>query len=376
MPVPSPVPMLVQLQGDREGRELALPEGDSILGRSRKADIFLDGNNVSRRHALLRVSEHGTAVIEDLDSTNGTWVNGDRLLGRTRRRLSNGDLVQLGDVQLRFQGPRSAETSGIVPDRRSARSSGHPRQRRRVVIIAGICELAIAIISASSNIMSTLFGSLVTAVVGILCALAVMFFEYIKERPSDASAEAGASNKAPRVVYWMGGPYRMAVPQRPGLTGVLAVVLVLGIGGVGLGFAANYLIGPIPLISGPAKERLAGERTTEESGLSLTVTSVEEMAGVTRVRIKVTNHLNTAVTLPVFGNCQLSTTEGQTLGADPFLSKWETSVPPNQVRQGVVAFEGQFPNAEASVTLTFVRVFGGPSVPESLAISDLILVSK
>lgn len=390
-------PVLIMLQGGQEGRELALPQGEPVLGRSSKADIFVGGNNVSGKHARLHVSEHGTVVVEDLESTNGTWVNGDRLLKPAQ--LSDGDVVRLGDVDLRFRSisPGSVGNLKTSPDRRSFESGGsapkaenQPRQRRRVVIIAGACEIVLAVISAASTSMSPLFGTLATAAVGILCALAVMFFEYMKERPSEASLSAATPEESRQVVYWMGGPRWMAVRERPGLIGIVAVVLVLGLGGIALASAANFIAVPIRDVisggagtnptgntpAGPAVERLSGERTAEESGLSLTVTSVKESEGVTRVEISVSNNLSTVVTLPVFANCQLSTADGQALEADPFQSNWGDSVPASQRRQGVIAFKGQLPNGGASATFSFIRVYGGPSVPDSLTVPDLILVAR
>lgn len=383
--------MLVMLQGEHKGRELAPPQGDSVLGRSGKADIFIGGSNVSGRHALPHVTEHGAVVVKDLQSTNGTWVNGDRLQAPTQ--LSDGDVVGLGDVNLRFQNTSTSTSTSenleplpgrtsVQSGRRAPTGEDHPRQRRRAVAIAGACEIVLAVIGASSNTMGPLFGPLATAAVGVLCALAVMFFEYVKAKPSEASGNAAAPDKSREVVYWMGGPRWLAVHQRPGVTGILAVVLVLGTAGILLASVANYAVFPNKeAISGDgggrsAVERLSREQTAAESGLSLTVTSVKESGGVTRVGIRVSNALSTAVSLPVFGNCQLSSADGQALEADPFHSNWGTSVPANQERQGVVAFKDQLPSAGVTATFSFIHVFGGPSVPNSLTVSDLILVPK
>lgn len=75
---------------------------DVVLGRDLSADVVLTdpSGQLSRRHA--RIVIRGTeAVLEDLMSTNGTFVNGERLDGR--RRLHDGDLLQVGDTELRFE---------------------------------------------------------------------------------------------------------------------------------------------------------------------------------------------------------------------------------------------------------------------------------
>jgi predicted component of type VI protein secretion system len=74
-------------------REVDLPEGESILGRGDACDIVLVDRSVSRRHAAIVVSATGAAV-RDLESRNGTWVNGLRL--SSDRRLRGGDRIQLG----------------------------------------------------------------------------------------------------------------------------------------------------------------------------------------------------------------------------------------------------------------------------------------
>ena len=64
-----------------------------VLGRE-QADVVIDDPMVSRRHAVIRPLED-SLEIEDLDSLNGTWVNGRRIA--TATRLAPGDRVRLGD---------------------------------------------------------------------------------------------------------------------------------------------------------------------------------------------------------------------------------------------------------------------------------------
>jgi hypothetical protein len=77
-----------------------VPAGTSILlGRdpaeSLVAAAFDGCENVSRRHALIMVDDGGHATIRDEGSTNGTFVNGDRLLPGVDVRLVDGDTVRL-----------------------------------------------------------------------------------------------------------------------------------------------------------------------------------------------------------------------------------------------------------------------------------------
>jgi DNA-binding winged helix-turn-helix (wHTH) protein len=81
-------------------RELALAEGETILGRSRRATLFIDDNSVSRRHARV-VIRGDAATVEDLDSKNGTTLNGARLTGSAP--LEDGAMIRLGSVPLLFR---------------------------------------------------------------------------------------------------------------------------------------------------------------------------------------------------------------------------------------------------------------------------------
>src|SRR5215471_18292267 len=58
-------------------QSLPLTDGEHLAGRDAECSLVIDGTTVSRRHARITVA-HGTATIEDLDSTNGTHVNGTR----------------------------------------------------------------------------------------------------------------------------------------------------------------------------------------------------------------------------------------------------------------------------------------------------------
>ena len=73
----------------------------TTIGRTEDNVLVLDGDDyASGRHARVESGLDGTWVI-DLASTNGTYVNGERIEGRTR--LHEGDLLQVGDTELRFE---------------------------------------------------------------------------------------------------------------------------------------------------------------------------------------------------------------------------------------------------------------------------------
>jgi FHA domain len=75
-------------------------DGDLVLGRGERAEIRLEDPFASSRHA--RVYEQGNiVVIEDLDSTNGTYLNEELL--QTPRPLHPGDRVRIGDSEFTFE---------------------------------------------------------------------------------------------------------------------------------------------------------------------------------------------------------------------------------------------------------------------------------
>lgn len=82
------------------GRQVVLPAQGAVIGRSRECDIVLDDSGISRRHAQIRPAAGGWSV-QDLGSTNGLRVNGQRVQGTTR--LQGGDRVEMGSTEIVFE---------------------------------------------------------------------------------------------------------------------------------------------------------------------------------------------------------------------------------------------------------------------------------
>ena len=83
------------------GAAVVLDEHEVLIGRDPQAAAMLDGDGfVSARHALVRVRGAITSVV-DLGSTNGTFVNGERIAMETR--LSPGDEVAVGSTHMLFE---------------------------------------------------------------------------------------------------------------------------------------------------------------------------------------------------------------------------------------------------------------------------------
>lgn len=90
----------LEVDGDR----YPLLSAITVLGRDNTADIILDDPGISRRHTEIRVTSDGphlVASIRDLGSTNGTFVNGERI---TSQHLADGDRINVGRTALIFHG--------------------------------------------------------------------------------------------------------------------------------------------------------------------------------------------------------------------------------------------------------------------------------
>jgi diguanylate cyclase (GGDEF)-like protein len=88
---------VIVLSGRSVGKMFKLPSGPVTIGRSLDADIRLDDEGVSRLHLRLDRADEGPVELVDLDSTNGSYVNGDRV---HRQSLGDGDRIQLGSVTI------------------------------------------------------------------------------------------------------------------------------------------------------------------------------------------------------------------------------------------------------------------------------------
>jgi len=93
---------LLVTAGEAEGRRFALKE-ELVIGRAVSGEGMLsDDNELSRRHARVARDERGRLTIEDLDSANGTFVNGERVRGP--QALRTGDSIRVGSTTLQLTG--------------------------------------------------------------------------------------------------------------------------------------------------------------------------------------------------------------------------------------------------------------------------------
>lgn len=92
---------LIVMEGPEKGATFGLPTGQHTIGRTPDCDIVIHGRGVSRVHATITVKAHGDVVVEDLGSTNGIYLDGERI---TRCEMEPGQTLSFGpEVKLRLE---------------------------------------------------------------------------------------------------------------------------------------------------------------------------------------------------------------------------------------------------------------------------------
>jgi hypothetical protein len=109
---------LIMRSGPTPGASYSL-EGDQIdIGRDSTNEIVINDAEISRRHARLTF-QGGKYVLEDLGSTNGTFVNGQRLAGP--RVLKSGEVVSFGEqIVMNFEALTAADAGATVVSPRAS----------------------------------------------------------------------------------------------------------------------------------------------------------------------------------------------------------------------------------------------------------------
>ena len=99
---------LIVASGKNQGKEIALPGPHFLIGRGEGCQLRPASERISRKHCAIIVAE-GRVIVRDLGSTNGTFVNKERITGD--RELKNGDKLNVGGV-LDFEVQITVEVGG------------------------------------------------------------------------------------------------------------------------------------------------------------------------------------------------------------------------------------------------------------------------
>ena len=93
-------------------QEVVLAEGRMTIGRHPASDVVIAHRAVSAQHAAITLQPGGHAFIEDLNSTNGTWVDGQRV---ARRPLEHGERVTIAKFEVEFVLTFAAPAAPLLP---------------------------------------------------------------------------------------------------------------------------------------------------------------------------------------------------------------------------------------------------------------------
>ena len=124
--------VLLVASGPLQGREFPIEKDAFVIGSAPNADLRLEDSSVSRRHCEIRADERGYGIA-DLESTNGTFVNGVRIASAF---LNPGAEIQLGTTRIVFSPTMEARELQISPSECFGGVLGRSVAMRRVFYIA------------------------------------------------------------------------------------------------------------------------------------------------------------------------------------------------------------------------------------------------
>jgi pSer/pThr/pTyr-binding forkhead associated (FHA) protein len=126
------LPVLV----DETGREHPLRPGATVVGR--EGDISVADAKVSRRHAQIENTE-GRLSVEDLGSTNGTKVNGDKLIPGEKKVLNGGEKISFGgiEMQLALPGAKGGNTTQVFATNKTSAMAAPPAVEAPPAVLVG-----------------------------------------------------------------------------------------------------------------------------------------------------------------------------------------------------------------------------------------------
>jgi DNA-binding response OmpR family regulator len=118
---------------DPNGQEHRLPSQSTTIGRAVECDIVIASKSISRENTRIR-REGRHWFVEDLGSTNGTYLNGERTI--TIMKLRDGDSIKVGDLIFIFHDPDTTTRENPVPYLEVDAAAGVVRVNRKAVTLS------------------------------------------------------------------------------------------------------------------------------------------------------------------------------------------------------------------------------------------------
>lgn len=131
-------------------KEVQLTKDKTTLGRRPYNDIVIDNLAVSGEHAILQMSG-GEVTLEDLNSTNGTYLNGKAV---KKQVLQNGDSIEIGKYKIKFVGDGAAENFDKTMVVKARPAAPPPPPRAAAPVVSGGDSMGMGGVSASIKVLS------------------------------------------------------------------------------------------------------------------------------------------------------------------------------------------------------------------------------
>jgi hypothetical protein len=135
--------LLVFTSGRRRREAIDIDRARITIGRVAENDLQLADDKVSRHHAVIELQDGGRVILRDLESRNGTFVDGLRLTGS--RVLQGGERLQFGDEELRVEATPAVPPAGGSES--PSEPPAHARPRGFLPVLRGRRTIALAVLA-------------------------------------------------------------------------------------------------------------------------------------------------------------------------------------------------------------------------------------
>jgi hypothetical protein len=145
--------MLLVFTSRRRQREaIDIDRPRITIGRVPENDVQLADDRVSRHHAVIELQDGGRVVLRDLDSRNGTFIDGVRLAGS--RVLTGGERLQFGDEELRVEAsPVVQPAGGPGPAKEPPADARLTRSRSALPVVTGRRGVVLAVVGLAAALV-------------------------------------------------------------------------------------------------------------------------------------------------------------------------------------------------------------------------------